>query len=108
MFTKRKIAILSGCNPNQIKATLNLLNSVTGVIKTSYDSQDNSILFEYDLLKITYSDIEDIVIEQKMCKSTGFKNMLRTTWFDYLDTTARDNALASPASCCNKPPGRTE
>ena len=108
MIKKRKIAILSGCSPNQIKTTLILLNRETGVIKTSYDSQDNSILFEYDLIKVIYSDIEDIVISQKMCKPTGFKNMLRTTWFDYLDTTARDNALAPPAACCNKPPRRIE
>lgn len=108
VLTKRKIPILSGCSPNQIKATLYLLNSVTGVIKTSYDSQDNSILFEYNLLKINYSDIEDIVIEQEICKSTGIRKKLLTTWFDYLDTTARDNALAPPAGCCNKPPRRTE
>ena len=108
MLTKRKIPILPSCNPNQIKATLNWLNSVTGVIKTSSNRQDSSILIEYDLLKITYSDIEDILIEQKMGRSAGFKNRLRTTWFDYLDTTARDNALAPPAACCNKPPGRTK
>ena len=108
VLTKRKIPILPSCNSKQIKAALDLLDSVTGVIKTSYDSQDNSILFEYDLLKITFSNIEDILIEQEMRQSTGIRKMLLTTWFDYLDTTARDNALAPPAPCCNKPPGRTK
>ncbi len=108
MLTKRKIPILPSCNSNQIKTALNLLDSVTGVNKTSYDNRDNSILFEYDLLKITFSNIEDILIEQNMCQSTGIRKMLLTTWFDYLDTTARDNALAPPAPCCNKPPGRNK
>ena len=108
VLTKRKIPILPSCNSNQIKAVLNLLNSVTGVIKTSYNSKDNSILFEYDLLKIVFSNIEDILIKQKMCQSTGIRKMMLTTWFDYLDTTARDNALAPPAPCCNKSPGSTK
>ena len=106
--TKRKIPILPSCNSNQIKAVLILLDSVTGVIKTSYDRQDNSILFEYDLLEITYSNVEGILIEQKMRQSTGIRKKLLTTWFEYLDTTARDNALAPPAPCCNKPPGQTK
>jgi len=108
VLTKRKLPILPSCSSNQIKAVLNLLDSVTGVIKTSFDSQNNSIQFEYDLLKITYSNIEDILIEQEMCQSTGIRKILLRTWFDYLDTTARDNTLAPPAACCNKPPGRTK
>ena len=108
VLTKRKLPILSGCSSNQVKTALSLLDTVTGVINTSYDRQGNHILFEYDLLKITYSNIENIMIEQKMCQSTGIRKVLLTTWFDYLDTTARDNALAPPAACCNKPPGRTK
>ena len=108
VLTKRKIPILPGFNPDQIKVVLDLLDTVAGVISTSYDRQDNSILFEYDLLKVTYSNIEDILIEQKMCQSNGIRKMLLTTWFDYLDTTARDNALAPPAACCNRPPRRTK
>ena len=104
----RKIPILSSYNSSQIKASLGLLDNITGIVITSYDSRSNSILFEYDLLKITYSSIVDILIEQKMCQSTGIRNKLLTIWFDYLDTTARDNALAPPAACCNKSPRRTK
>ena len=108
VLTKRKIPILPSCNSNQIKGVLSLLDGVTGMIKTSYDRQDNSILFEYDLLEITYSNIEGILIEQKMRQSVGIRRKLLRAWFDYLDTTARDNALAPPTACCNKPPRRTK
>lgn len=104
----RKIPILSSSTASQVKASLDLQDTVTGIVKTSYHRQNNSILFEYDLLKITYSNIEDILIEQKMCQSTGIRKKLLTIWLDYLDTTARDNALAPPAACCNKPPKRAK
>jgi len=104
----RKIPILSSCNSSQIKTSLGLLDTITGIDKSSYDGRSNSIVFEYDLLKITYSNIVDILIEQKVCRSAGVRRKLQTIWLDYLDTTARDNALAPPAACCNKVPRRTK
>lgn len=108
VHTIRKIPILPSGKSNQIKAVLDLLDAETGIFKTSYDNQDNSILAEYDLLKVTYSNIKDILIAQKMCQPTGIKNRLLRAWYDYLDTTARDNVLAPPAACCNKPPRRAK
>ena len=44
------------------------------------------------------------VVEQPGLPAHGFKQGLLSIWYDYLDTTARDNALAPPPACCNTPP----
>jgi hypothetical protein len=48
------------------------------------------------------------VVEQPGLPAHGFKQGLLSIWYDYLDTTARDNALAPPRPVATLPPGGTE
>jgi hypothetical protein len=92
----------------QIKAVLCVLKATSGIENVSYDKDENILSVECDALKIGYSRIESSLTDQKINQTKGIVERLLSIWYDYLDTTTRDNALAPPAACCNKTPGGTK
>jgi hypothetical protein len=106
VLTKRKIPIAPGCGQLQIKTISGVLEATSGIGHVSYDNNANTLSIEYDLLKISYTQIENILSDRQLNRIKSIRQRLLSIWYDYLDTTARDNALAPPAACCNKPPRR--
>ena len=106
VLIKRKFLIAPGCKQLQIKNILSVLEVTSGIKNVSYEDNENVISVEYDPIKIGYSKIESILNDQKIDRANSVRQKLLSIWYDYLDTTARDNALAPPAACCNKPPRR--
>ena len=105
-LTERYIPVLPGCPTEQIELALVNLRKIPGVVKAMYDSQERRISIEYDLLINSYINFEKMLIEQGVFQRNSIRLKLLSIWYDYLDTTARDDFLAPPAPCCNKPPGR--
>jgi hypothetical protein len=62
------------------------------------DNNENILSVEYDALKIGYSKITTSLTDQKINQTKGIVQRLLSIWYDYLDTTTRDNALAPPGS----------
>lgn len=106
VLIKRTILIAPGCKQLLIKTVSCVLEATSGIENVSYDTNENILFVEYDPIKVTYSKIENILNDQKINRTNGVRQRLLSIWYDYLDTTARDNALAPPAACCNKPPRR--
>ena len=106
ILTKRGILISPDCKQLQIKAVSGVLEATSGIKKVLFDSNENILTVEYDSMKLSYSKIENILSDQQINQANGIRQKLLSIWYDYLDTTARDNALAPPPACCNKPPRR--
>jgi hypothetical protein len=106
LLTKRKIPTTPGCKQLQVETVADVLKVTSGVENVLFDSNENILSVEYDFKKISYSQIENILGDQQINRAHGIRQRLLSIWYDYLDTTARDNALAPPAACCNKPPRR--
>jgi len=106
LLSKRKIPIEPGCEQLQVDTVSGALKAASGIENVFFDKNENILSVEYDLLKISYSQIENILSDQQVNRAQGIRQRLLSTWYDYLDDTARDNALAPPAGCCNKPPRR--
>jgi hypothetical protein len=106
ILSKRKIAVSSNCKQLQEEKASDILEATSGIENVLFDTIENNLSVEYNPLKIIYSDIENILTDLQINRAHGFKQGLLLIWYDYLDTTARDNALAPPAACCNKPPRR--
>jgi hypothetical protein len=106
VLTKRKIPIASDCKQLQIKTVSGVLETTSGIEKVLFDNSKNNLTVEYDAIKISYSRIENILSDQQINRTNGIRQRLLSIWYDYLDIAARDNALAPPAACCNKPPRR--
>ena len=106
ILTKRKIPVLPDCNQLQVRKVAGVLEATSGIEYVLFDTGEDNLFVEYDPIKIVYSNIEEILDDQQVNRACGFKQGLLSIWYDYLDTTARDNALAPPPACCNKPPRR--
>jgi hypothetical protein len=102
----QKAIYAPSCRQLQIKTVSGVLEATSGIENVSYDNNEDILSVEYDHLKISYSQIENILSDQQIKRTKGIRQRLLSIWYDYLDTTARDNALAPPAACCNKPPRR--
>ena len=106
VLTKRNIPVSPSCSAERIDKALVLLRATPGVVKVVFDSQKRWLSIEYDLLTNSYTELENFLIKQGICQKGGIRLKVLSIWYDYLDSTARDNVLAPPASCCNKPPRR--
>jgi hypothetical protein len=106
ILSKRKIPVSPGCRQLQDRKVTGVLEATSGIENVLFNTSGNHLFVEYDPIKIVYSNIEEILNDQQVSRAHGFKQGLLSIWYDYLDTTARDNALAPPPACCNKPPRR--
>ena len=106
ILSKRKIPVSPGCRQLQARKVAGVLEATSGIENVLFSTGEDNLFVEYDPIKIVYSNIEEILNEQQVNRAYGFKQRLLSIWYDYLDTTARDNALAPPPACCNKPPRR--
>ncbi len=108
VLIKQKIPISPGCKQLQIKTVSGVLEATSGIENVLFNNNENILSVEYGPLNIGYSQIENILSGQQINRANGIRQRLLSIWYDYLDTTVRDNALAPPAACCNKPPGGTK
>jgi hypothetical protein len=106
MLSKRIILFTPGCKQLQVKKVTDVLEATSGIENVLFNTSEDDLYVEYDPIKIIYSNIEKILDDNQVIRARGFKQRLLSIWYDYLDTTARDNALAPPPACCNKPPRR--
>ena len=106
ILTKRKIPVSPGCKQLQIRKVTEVLEAASGIENVLFNTNENNLFVEYDPIKMVYSNIEKIIDDQQVNRAHGFKQGLLSIWYEYLDATARDNALAPPPACCNKPPRR--
>ena len=106
IFVKRKIALSFIGSNEPIKKNMSLLRDNPAINKVSYNSSDKSISIEYDQLLINYTGLLAILSDLGVSFKKRFGFKLCSNWYDYLDTTARENALAPPPVCCNKTPKR--
>ena len=106
ILTKRKIPVSPGCKQLQIRKVTDVLEATSGIENILFNTSEDNLFVEYNPIKIVYSNIEEILDDQQVNRAHGFKQGLLSIWYDYLDTTARDNALAPPPACCSKPPRR--
>jgi uncharacterized membrane protein YdjX (TVP38/TMEM64 family) len=108
LLIKRTIPIEPGCEQLQVETVSGVLKATSGIENVLFDKSENILSVEYDFKRISYSQIGNILSDQKINRAHGIRQRLLSIWYDYLDTTARDNALAPPAACCNKPPRRRQ
>ncbi len=106
ILVTRNIALSSICLIQQMPGLMSFLEQSPGIKAAAYDSEDNKISIEYDQLQLNYTDLLAMLSAQGISCKKGVSFKIRAGWYEYLDTTARENASAPPPACCNKPPKR--
>ncbi len=102
----RKIGLDTGSEIQDIKVALDCLKSLSGMKAALHITRSACIEVEYDPLRTCFSDITEILRQKNIPLRNRIRDRLLSAWYEYLDETARDNANALPAACCNKPPRR--
>lgn len=105
IYTTRNIPLSSGYISENIKELITWLEQMPAIKKADYIASKNRIIVEYDLLKLSYKQLLSIVTDKGIHIRNGFSFSLLSSWLNYIDKTAKSNALAPPPSCCNRPPG---
>ena len=100
-YVARKILLPTQDNPATACSILQQLDAVKSVRELA---KNTAIEVEYDQCQTSYASLLALLNEQGVEVKGGWMSKLRAQWYDYIDTTARENAAAPPAACCNKPP----
>ena len=106
ILVQRKIAISFIGSNKPVNKNIDLIRDNPAIKKVDYDSTAENLLIEYDQLVLNFTGLLAILSELGINYKKGFVLNCRSSWYDYLDTTARENASAPPPACCNKPPKR--
>lgn len=101
---RRKIKIPALVHQADAMTLEGRVESLPGVHSVAADIEKRQLIVCYD---VTGSDYQSII---EALEDTGFPpldNWLsrrKRSWYEYTETTARENAKAPPPPCCNKPP----
>ena len=106
ILVRRKFALPFTGSKELKSRNISLIADNPVISKVEFDSTEKSISIEYDQLLTNYTGLLTILSGLGVNYKKGFGFKLRASWYDYLDTTARENASAPPPVCCNKPPKR--
>lgn len=84
-----------------------LLSQREGVKSVKPGKKGNTLMLEYDQYHCDYQSLQNALIEQGIAMPASLVARLHSFWLGYIDQTARENAAAPPAACCNKPPRKS-
>jgi len=80
-----------------------VLCNKNGVSEVRLDEQCKVISVEYDLLKVTFEEIEKWLVDSNIIFSKGFLDRWKRGWSKFTEQNELDNLLAKPTSCCDDP-----
>ncbi len=101
---RRKIKLTTPLNNQQCHLLAQLAKTTQGITNFEYSETQHYIHVQYNAYSINFSRILSLLSTHHFSLQKNILFMLQTSWFDYLDTTAKDNANAPTPVCCNKPP----
>ncbi len=106
-LVRRKISLSAPVSNEQIQKCITSMRENEAIQNVEYGRSSNTLSIEYDQLLTNYSTLLAHLSELDIAYKESLTFKLRKNWYDYLDANTRENALAPPASCCNKPPKKT-
>ena len=81
-----------------------VLTDIDGVVQVSVDPEKPLVVVDYLLTKTDYQALEHALVAAGLAPATGHWARFKSSWYQSLDLTGRDNASAPTPACCNKPP----
>ena len=103
LIRKRKIKIVSDNLEMMGKRVKDAVCEKNGIIEVRFDEQRKVISVEYDLLKVTFEEIEKWLEDSEISFSNGLFDRWRRGWAKFTEQNELDNLLAKPSSCCDDP-----
>ena len=103
MIRSRTLPLAGTWPPEVYEQVERKLGELMGVQAVHID--DDGLVIRYDLLQVTLARIESTLAELGVVLDNGWWQRARRAWMRTTEANALDN-LATPGTCCNKPPHR--
>lgn len=103
LIRKRKIKIVSGNIETMGKRVKDVLCEKNGILDVRFDEQRKVISVEYDLLKVTFEEVEKWLADLEIFFSKGLFDRWKRGWAKFTEQNELDNLSAKPTSCCDDP-----
>jgi hypothetical protein len=105
---KRNIRIPSLEHSVDTTELIETLEAVSGVheAEAEADTKKHYVTVIYDASKTDYRSIVHALEEMGYMASASWWTKILSSWYQFTDENAHDNANAPPSACCNKPPTR--
>jgi len=104
LIRKRKIKIVFENNEMVVgKRVKNALCERDGIVEVQIDRQRKVISVEYDLMKVTFEEIEKWLVDSEIFISNGLFDRWKRGWTRFTEQNELDNLSAKPTSCCDDP-----
>lgn len=98
----RKIPLANSAREKWADAARQLL--VIEPIHEAKIDQHGQLRIRYDASCIGIRDIEKLLDELEIARTSGVWWRMKLGWYGYVDENARINAYSSGGACCNRPP----
>lgn len=82
-----------------------VLQKVEGVKGVIADTGKHSLLVAYDVTRTDYRSLCGLLEGEGFPVKDNWLARIRGNWYQYLDTTGRDNAHVPEPPCCSNPKG---
>jgi len=82
------------------------LADVPGVRQVRAEPERRRIRVLYDITGCDYQGLERVLEDAGFAPLGSWWARFKSNWYQYADTTGRDNANAPSSPCCNRPPRR--
>ncbi len=105
LIRKRKIAVAPGNLETMGNRLKDALCEHIGVSEVRFDMQKMVISVEYDLLKVSFEEIEKKLLDSKISFAKGLFKRWKRSWAKFTEQNELDNLSAKPTSCCDDPRG---
>ncbi len=103
LVKKRKFAVSGIKNQGNSDRIKEFLMRKAGIIEVDVDLLKGTVRIEYDLLKINFETIEQLIKELGFSFSQKVKEKFKRGMAKFTEQNELDNLNTAPSSCCSDP-----
>jgi copper chaperone CopZ len=103
---RRTLAVPALTHAADAAAVEKALRELPGLLEIHADRRHRTVQVHYDITACDYGTVENTLAAAGFPVPQTLWTRLKANWYQYLDTTGRDNAATPTPPCCNRPPKR--
>lgn len=103
---RRTLAVPALSHAADAAAVQKALGELPGLLEIHADPQRRTVQVHYDITACDYRNVESALAAAGFPVQQAPWARLKGNWYQYLDTTGRENAVAPTPPCCNRLPKR--
>ncbi len=100
----RNLRLVKPVSEDEAARITEALGSLEGLTGFKIEAGSDRLEVTYNVIKMDYQGLNKTLATLGCPLASGGWSRIKGWFYQFSDTTARDNAKAPPPPCCNKPP----